>query len=84
MQGNEGKGLHRARVLGCADVVPVLFLVRGTGVELLEKSYLNIGGVDPVLLYGTAEPCWTRFSSVLNCWYKPEDTPADHHLFMAV
>ncbi|GJY75165.1 hypothetical protein Tco_0480281 [Tanacetum coccineum] len=51
---------------------------------MLEKSYQNRGGVDPVLLYGTAEPCWTRFSSVLNCWYKPEDTPADYHLFMAV
>ncbi|GKA10915.1 hypothetical protein Tco_0690348, partial [Tanacetum coccineum] len=68
--GIKEKGLHRARVLGCVDVVPMLFSVCVTGVELLEKSYQNKGGVDPVLLYRTAEPCWIRFSSVLNCWVR--------------
>ncbi|GKD35974.1 hypothetical protein Tco_1251483, partial [Tanacetum coccineum] len=29
----EIRGLHRDRVLGCADVVPVLYSVYGTGVE---------------------------------------------------
>ncbi|KAI3804417.1 hypothetical protein L1987_25938 [Smallanthus sonchifolius] len=56
------KVLHRARVLKhAAAAPPLLFSVWETRVELLEKSYLNIRGADPVCLYGTAEPSWTGF-----------------------
>nr|GEX53819.1 zinc finger BED domain-containing protein DAYSLEEPER [Tanacetum cinerariifolium] len=42
--GIEKKGLHRARVLECADVVPVLFFVCGSGVETrrLEFGIFNL------------------------------------------
>nr|GEY47522.1 hypothetical protein [Tanacetum cinerariifolium] len=33
VRGIEEKGLHRAQVLRCADVVPVFFSVCGSGVE---------------------------------------------------
>lgn len=43
MQVNEGKSLHRARVLVdvAAAVVLVLFSLCGTRVELLEKNHLK-------------------------------------------
>jgi len=47
VQADEEEDLHRARVLEHA-AAPLLFSVCGTRVELLEKSYLNITGADPV------------------------------------
>nr|GEU44195.1 eukaryotic peptide chain release factor subunit 1-3 [Tanacetum cinerariifolium] len=39
------KGMHQARVLGCADVVPVLFSVCGSGVEVIEQLMAQSGRV---------------------------------------